>query len=135
MQGIVRISGRPGLSGVEQWMVLLYELDNIKNATEMSRLVAFSIETSNPREDFIRSAVRLEFDAFHRLTKRLQIWNELAVTEPLQPREAWVINVEDDFHEQTKKTTQHRKAFDAMYDTAVGPYIKEPATQSGIPQR
>ncbi len=132
MPGFVRISGRPGLSGVEQWMVLLYELENIKNATEMSRLVAFSIETGSAREEFIRGAVRMEFDAFHRLKKRLEIWKELAVNKPLTPREAWVMNVEekfDDFYERTKKMDRHRKAFEAMYDTAVAPHIKHVAKQ------
>ncbi|MEM6691938.1 MAG: hypothetical protein AAF664_21090, partial [Planctomycetota bacterium] len=99
LPGLVRISGRQGLSGVDQWMVLLYELENIKNASEMSRLVEFSIETESPREYFIREAVQMEFDAFHRLKRRLIQWAELATGEQLSPREGWVMNVEENFDE------------------------------------
>ncbi|WP_442505171.1 hypothetical protein SH528x_003948 [Novipirellula sp. SH528] len=124
--GFVRISGRPGLSGIDQWMVLLYELENIKNATELARLIASSIENASTREEFIKSSVRMEFDAFHRLKKRLVLWNELGIKSPLSPRESWVVDVEEDFdvfYERTKQMPLHRKAFETMYDTAVAPHI------------
>lgn len=127
LPGMVRVSGQPHLSGVDQWMVLLYELENIKNASKMSQLTKSSIETASSREEFIRKAVRMEFDAFHPLKRRLVQWGELAVSEPLSPRESWVVDVEEDFdtfYEQTKKMPRHRLAFETMYDTTVAPYIQ-----------
>ncbi len=56
MPGFVRVSGE--IPGRDQWMVLLYELENIKNAGELAKLIEVSVEKSSSKEEF----VRVQFD-------------------------------------------------------------------------
>ena len=125
MPGFVRVTGE--ISGRDQWMVLLYELENIKNAGELAKLIEVSVEQSSSKEEFIKSAVRLEHGAFLRLKKLLETWGELGCERPLSAREAWVVDVESDFekfYELTFLMPQYRKSYDEMYKWTVEIRIK-----------
>jgi len=79
---IVQVSTSPKLTARDKWCLVVYELHNISNAPEISKLIAKARAGTIDRDAFSIECIKLEHAAVLRTQKTLAQLNSLGQPEP-----------------------------------------------------
>lgn len=117
----VRITDSADVSGRDKWCMLVFELENLRNAPFLRKLHARASRNSISRDDYVVECIELEFKALLRTKRVFQRSPIDGSTEKSDPYYTSIVGMGMDFnaylmHIETRNTRDYRKFYEKQYN-------------------
>ena len=93
----VRLTRRAHVNGMDQWCMLVFELENISYGPKAAKRYQDAGSGAVPKDQFLKKIARIEFEVALKVKAKMKAWKGFGDSKSLSLRERQFINHPEDF--------------------------------------